>query len=377
MGVVLSLRPGRVPRHRRALAERRSAARRGTSRPRARRRCSGRCSAARAAAASPGSSRGTGPGKHAQERSVTMVVDVAAAVIERPDGSFLLAQRPAGKVYAGYWEFPGGKVEAGEPAERALARELHEELGIDVAPAYPWITRVLRLSARHRAAEFLPRDAHGTANRSRARSQAFAWQRLDAPIAAPLLPANAPVLRALALAARVRRSPTRETWARPSCSPRRPRARSQHGLRLIQVREKDTAASARGIRSYAVTAAWPSAHGAHVLRQRRLRRSADGVHYTRRAADDACAQRPAGIARCGAPATTPTELGARDGARARFRRARPGAGRRRRTRARRRSAGTASRASPRARAIPVYALGGMQRADLETRLARAARTASP
>ena len=70
------------------------------------------------------------------------VVEVAAAVIERPDGSFLLAQRPAGKVYAGWWEFPGGKVEAGEPAERALARELHEELGIDIGPAYPWLTRV-------------------------------------------------------------------------------------------------------------------------------------------------------------------------------------------------------------------------------------------
>ena len=60
------------------------------------------------------------------------VVDVAAAVIEREDGSFLLAQRPPGKAYAGYWEFPGGKVEAGESVAEALRRELHEELGIDV-----------------------------------------------------------------------------------------------------------------------------------------------------------------------------------------------------------------------------------------------------
>src|ERR1700681_2810932 len=72
----------------------------------------------------------------------TKVVDVGAAVITRPDGSFLLAQRPPGKVYAGYWEFPGGKVEPGEAAERALARELHEELGINVHRAYPWIRRV-------------------------------------------------------------------------------------------------------------------------------------------------------------------------------------------------------------------------------------------
>src|SRR5947199_6567145 len=69
------------------------------------------------------------------------VIEVAAAVIQRPDGRFLLAQRPPGKVYAGYWEFPGGKVEPGELAERALARELHEELGIDVRSSYPWITR--------------------------------------------------------------------------------------------------------------------------------------------------------------------------------------------------------------------------------------------
>ncbi len=69
------------------------------------------------------------------------VVDVAAAVIEQPDGSFLLAQRPAGKVYEGYWEFPGGKVEPDEAVADALGRELHEELGIEVEHAYPWITR--------------------------------------------------------------------------------------------------------------------------------------------------------------------------------------------------------------------------------------------
>ena len=71
-----------------------------------------------------------------------MTVEVAAAVIQRADGAFLLARRPAGKVYAGYWEFPGGKLEAGEAPERALARELHEELGIDACTAYPWVTRV-------------------------------------------------------------------------------------------------------------------------------------------------------------------------------------------------------------------------------------------
>ena len=64
-------------------------------------------------------------------------MEVAAAVIQRDDGSFLLGQRPAGKVYAGYWEFPGGKAEAGEAAAAALKRELHEaENGVAPAPTH-------------------------------------------------------------------------------------------------------------------------------------------------------------------------------------------------------------------------------------------------
>ena len=60
------------------------------------------------------------------------MLEVVAAVIERADGAFLLARRPVGKVYAGWWEFPGGKVHEGETPEAALIRELKEELGIDV-----------------------------------------------------------------------------------------------------------------------------------------------------------------------------------------------------------------------------------------------------
>jgi 8-oxo-dGTP diphosphatase len=70
-------------------------------------------------------------------RKVTRVV---VGVMLRDDGSVLLADRPAGKPYAGYWEFPGGKIETGEAAATALERELHEELGIGIGPSSPWVT---------------------------------------------------------------------------------------------------------------------------------------------------------------------------------------------------------------------------------------------
>lgn len=127
-----------------------------------------------------------------------MPIEVAAAVIQRADGAFLLARRPAGKVYAGYWEFPGGKVEPGEPPARALARELHEELGIDPRSAYPWITREHTYPHASVRLNFF-RVTAWSGNPHPREEQAIAWQRLDAPLAEPMLPANAPVLASLAL----------------------------------------------------------------------------------------------------------------------------------------------------------------------------------
>ncbi len=126
------------------------------------------------------------------------MVDVAAAVIERADGSFLLAQRPPGKVYEGYWEFPGGKVEFGESISHALVRELREELGIDVELAYPWITRVYPYPHATVRLHFHRVVRWGGEPRPRER-QALSWQRGTEIVVSPMLPANAPVLKALSL----------------------------------------------------------------------------------------------------------------------------------------------------------------------------------
>lgn len=68
-----------------------------------------------------------------------MIVRVAAGILRRPDGRVLIAQRPPGKIAAGRWEFPGGKIEPGESREAALRRELQEELGVTLRQTRPLI----------------------------------------------------------------------------------------------------------------------------------------------------------------------------------------------------------------------------------------------
>ena len=127
----------------------------------------------------------------------TKITEVAAAVIERP-GEFLLAQRPEGKPYPGYWEFPGGKIEAGEDARAALARELAEELGIEVREATPWLTRVYAYTHATVRLHFF-KVTRWEGEPRPLEDQAIRWQRVEAPDVSPMLPANAPVLAALAL----------------------------------------------------------------------------------------------------------------------------------------------------------------------------------
>jgi len=120
------------------------------------------------------------------------VVDVAVGVLIGERGRFLLTSRPAGKVYAGWWEFPGGKLERGESVEAALARELHEELGIDVVDVRPWqVTRVDYAHARVRL-HFCKVLAWRGAIAMR-EGQAMAWQSLPVTVA-PVLPGTLPVL---------------------------------------------------------------------------------------------------------------------------------------------------------------------------------------
>ena len=77
------------------------------------------------------------------------VVDVAVGVLIREDGRVLLASRPEGKPWAGYWEFPGGKLEDGETVHQALVRELDEELGVRLADSFPWFVKEHRYEHAH------------------------------------------------------------------------------------------------------------------------------------------------------------------------------------------------------------------------------------
>ena len=119
-------------------------------------------------------------------------VDVAVGVLIDREGRFLLTSRPEGKVYAGYWEFPGGKLESGESVEAALRRELHEELGITIAAAVPWNVTVMDYAhARVRLHFCKVREWQGAFEMREA--QAMAWQRLPVAVA-PVLPGTLPVL---------------------------------------------------------------------------------------------------------------------------------------------------------------------------------------
>jgi len=145
----------------------------------------------RAAGGEPGVSASTT--KVGPERTP---VDVAVGVLFDGSGRFLLTSRPAGKVYAGHWEFPGGKLERGESVETALRRELHEELGITVGAVRPWKIEVIDYEHARVRLHFCKVFDWTGAFEMRER-QEMSWQRLPVTVA-PVLPGTLPVLRWLA-----------------------------------------------------------------------------------------------------------------------------------------------------------------------------------
>jgi 8-oxo-dGTP diphosphatase len=124
------------------------------------------------------------------------IIDVAVGVLIQKNGDFLLTSRPPGKAYAGYWEFPGGKFEAGETVEQALERELHEELGIQTGPVLRWREELVdyphALVRLHFCKVF-----DWTGELQMREAQSFAWQQLPVTVA-PILPGTVPVLQWLA-----------------------------------------------------------------------------------------------------------------------------------------------------------------------------------
>lgn len=188
-------------------------------------------------------------------------VEVAAAVIERSDGSFLMARRPEGKAYAGWWEFPGGKVEAGETARHALDRELQEELGIQVETAWPWLNRAFVYPHAHVMLRFF-RVTAWSGEPHPHEGQTLDWTRAEAPGVEPILPANGPILKGLRLPLEYALSAAAELGADAWLA--QLERRLTGGLRLLQLREKTL--PAHDLEALAQTvAARCRAHGATLL----------------------------------------------------------------------------------------------------------------
>ncbi len=153
----------------------------------------------------------------------------------RTDGSFLLARRPEGKPYPGFWEFPGGKIEIGESSLAALERELQEELGIQITLAYPWLTRVFTYThATVRLHFFRVTTWHGEPQSLE--NQLLSWQFATDIKVTPVLPANAPILRTLLLPPVYAITQAAEIGT--DAALKNITHALQQGVRLFQIREK-------------------------------------------------------------------------------------------------------------------------------------------
>jgi 8-oxo-dGTP diphosphatase len=131
-----------------------------------------------------------------QVDSERKVVDVAVGILISSSGQYLLTSRPHGKVYSGFWEFPGGKLEKGESVEQALRRELQEELGLIIGAAQVWRKQLVDYPHALVCLHFCKiHDWVGTLEMRE--GQAFSWEHLPAQVS-PVLPGTVPVLAWLA-----------------------------------------------------------------------------------------------------------------------------------------------------------------------------------
>lgn len=163
------------------------------------------------------------------------ITDVAVAVIQHPNGQVLLAQRPPDKPWAGWWEFPGGKIENGETVEHALQRELQEELNIVITQVYPWMTRQFEYPEKTVRLHFF-RVLAWQGEPSGCEGQILSWQYPAEINVSPLLPANQAIIAALNLPSVYAISHVAELGELEFLK-KLERALTQ-GLRLIQLREK-------------------------------------------------------------------------------------------------------------------------------------------
>ena len=170
---------------------------------------------------------------------MTKVVEVAAAILLREGKSgteFLLAQRPQGKVYAGFWEFPGGKVEPGESLREALVREIQEELGVTIDRAWPWLSCTFTYPHAKVRLKFF-RVTSWIGEISPIEHSGFVWVKIgDVAPVSPVLPANGPILRALELPSCYALTNAAENSVDAELD--RLEKALNDGLRLIQVRDK-------------------------------------------------------------------------------------------------------------------------------------------
>lgn len=121
------------------------------------------------------------------------ITEVAVGILIRPNGDFLLTTRPAGKAYAGYWEFPGGKLEPNETVVEALRRELVEEIGVTIQDIQVWRSSVVDYPHALVRLTFCKISAW-TGQLHMRESQQFAWQSLPVQVA-PVLAGTVPVLQ--------------------------------------------------------------------------------------------------------------------------------------------------------------------------------------